>query len=318
MKQLIAVLLWVCMPAALLSAQKIAGPPAWPATVEPGTNKVIPDTVWFDFFSHNPTLYTAPVGGWMNGTNKYGDTEKAQETKWEQSHILTGFIYWFALKQKNTGGDTSSIIYKLYKKDSVQSVNGVARLVPGTVLDADTVALADINADIAFDQGLNVFLLSQPTVMFHTYIGAFSMELMDSADVIALYGTTDGEVYITDYSWEKWEGKWNTIKNAWTLDIDFAIFPILDLTGASVTENEASAVKIYPNPAEEHLQVTLTEGTAEHYVVLNTAGQTVRKGNTGLTSQFQVDVNGLAPGYYMLGLYSGNGENARFFRFLKK
>ena len=196
--------------------------------------------------------------------------------------------------------------------------NGVMRLVPGTVLAADTVALADINTGVTFDQGLNVFLLPQPMAMFHTYIGAFSMELMDSADAIALYGTTNGEVYITDYSWEKWNGKWNTIKNAWTLDIDFAIFPILDLTGASVDENETSAVKIYPNPAEEHLQVTLAEGTAEHYVVLNTAGQTVRKGNTGQVSQFQVDVNGLASGYYMLGLYSGNGENARFFRFLKK
>lgn len=317
MKQVVVVFLWVAS-VAQLSAQKIAGPTELPAAVGHSMDKVIPDTVWFDFFDHNPVLYTAPVGGWMNGTNNYGDVEKAQETKWVQSHILTGFIYWFALKDKNTGGDTSSIIYKLYKKDVAQSANGVMRLVPGTVLASDTVELADINAGTTFDQGLNVFLLPQPIVMYHTYIGAFSMELMNPADEIALYGTTDGEVYITDYSWEKWQGNWNTIKNSWTLDVDFAIFPILDLTGASIHEPTASSVQIFPNPADDHIQVTLTEGTADQYVLLNTAGQTVRKGTASNNSQFQVDLNGLAGGYYLLGVYSGNGENARFFRFLKK
>ncbi len=66
-------------------------------------DKAIPDTVWFDFFDHNPILYPAHVGVWMNGTINYGDVEKAQETKWEQSHILTGFIYWFCVEGQKHG-----------------------------------------------------------------------------------------------------------------------------------------------------------------------------------------------------------------------
>lgn len=301
-----------------VSAQKTAGPAAYPAQLTGnGQDKAIPDTLFHNFFNLDPVLYPAPVGGWMSGTNTYMDLEKGQEIKFEQTYFITGLIYWFAIKDKNTGGDTSSVIYKLYSKDAVQSVNGLNRLVPGTVLASDTVKLSDVNAGITFAAGLNLFMLPQPRVIYQNYIGAFSMQLMNPKDTVALYNSTDGQVAVTDYSWEKAGTGWNTIKNAWSLDVDFAVFPVIDLTGASVSEQEGLSVRISPNPAREWINVEMPQAAYREYVVLNATGQTVLNGTTS-ADRFQVDVQTFAPGYYVLGVYSEGGKNARFFRFLKQ
>lgn len=300
-------------------AQKQAGSAELPGTVPShSAEKLITDTLFHDFFSLNPVLYTSPTGGWMNGTNGYGDEEKAQEIKFTQTYLLQGFIYWFALKKKTTGGDTSSVIFKMYRKDSADWVHGQLRLVPGTVLAADTVRLADIQAGISFEDGLNYFALPQPVVMHNNYLGAFSMALMHPADSIALFGSTDGQVHITDYSWEKWNGRWNTIKNAWTLDIDFAIFPVIDLTGASVSESESDKIHIFPNPVQDFIQwETKGQLSYDRYVIMNAEGKVIQSGSSG-SFQTGLDVSTLPGGYYLLGLHDSVSKNTRFFRFLKK
>jgi hypothetical protein len=301
-----------------VSAQKTAGVATFPAEFsENHFDKAIPDTFFHNFFNLGPVLYPAPVGGWMNGTNGYGEVEKGQETVVTQTYQLTGLIYWFALKDKNTGGDTSSIIFKLYKKDAIQLVNGVARLVPGTLQATDTVKLSDLNTGATFAAGLNYFALPQTIVNVQNYVSAFSMELMNPKDTVALYGTTDSLVDITDRSWEKWNGKWNTIKNAWTLDIDFAVFPVVDMEGASIDEQSIANVKISPNPADDHIRVALDKPIYNSYVILNASGQTVKTGSIN-TDQIDISLSGFAAGYYILGVHSESNKDAQFFRFVKK
>lgn len=303
-----------------VSAQKLAGEPVFPAHVgNRGSEKAIPDTLYHGFFNNSPVLYPAPVGGWMNGTSGYRETEKGQEVKVEITYFLTGVIYWFALNDKNSPGNTSSLIYRVYSQNGVQPVNGTPRLVPGTVLAADTVPLSTVNAGLTFAAGLNVFLFPQPVGIDRNYVAAFSMEQMDPADTIAVYGTTDGQFERTDYTWEKWNGRWNTIKNAWSLDVDFAIFPIRDMEGASIKEQEQADLRIYPNPATDFIQITdLKKGADKNYVLLDAKGQTVRTGSVPAEETFRVDLSGLAAGYYVFGIYSGNGADAGFYRFVKK
>lgn len=312
MKQFATIVLLVC--AAHAFAQKTAGVPVNPALVSIQTEKAIPDTLFHDFFNLSPVLYTAPVGGYMSGTNGYGDVEKGQETKVDEPYLLTGIIYWFALKQKNTGGDTSSVIFNLYHKDEAQLVNGVGVYVPGTVLASDTVALDSIQAGNTFAAGLNYFALPQAIVNYQHYVATFSMELMDARDTIALYNSTDSLVDITNYSWEKWNGKWNTIKNAWVLDVDFAIFPVRDLTGASIDEQTESNLRIFPNPTTDYVQVENNLGY-ESYVVMNASGQVIQQGslNTGTASRIEM---AYPSGYYLLGFYSEGSKNANFYRVL--
>lgn len=306
-----------CLFSSAVFAQKVYDSPVYPADISfIPQEKAIPDTLFHNFFNLSPVLYPAPVGGWMNGTNAYGDKEKAQEVKFTQTYLLSGFIYWFALKDKNTGGDTSSIIFKYYKKDSAEIIMGQPRLVPGTVLAADTVKLGDINADTTFSAGLNLFTLPQPVVNFQNYVASFAMDLMHPNDTIALYSSTDEQVNITDYSWEKWNGKWNTIKNAWTLDVDFAIFPVIDLTGANVDESSLPAVKIYPNPASDFVQISGYSDEVNEFVLLNAEGKIIRSGRLS-ESQTSLSTEELPAGFYVLGLYDTSGKTASFFRFLK-
>ncbi len=309
----------VLLSSPIIRAQKTAGVPEFEGIVPThSTDKLIADTLFHNFFSLNPVLYTSPTGGWMNGTNGYGDEEKAQEVKFTQTYLLQGFIYWFAIKKKTTGGDTSSVIFKLYRKDSADLVNGQLRLVPGTVLAADTVPLADVQAGVSFEAGLNYFPLPQPVVMPNNYLGAFSMSLMHPADSIALFGSTDGQVNITDYSWEKWNGRWNTIKNAWTLDVDFAIFPVIDLTGASVAEADLTDFRLFPNPAEDFIRWETVEHTIfNHFVILNAEGKVIQSGGLN-PGQNGIDISSVSAGYHVLGLYDESSRSARFFRFLKK
>lgn len=301
-----------------LSAQKQAGEPVlWGNAPFHLTEKVIPDTLFHNFFSLNPVLYASPNGGWMNGTNGYGDTEKAQEIKFTQTYLLSGFIYWFALKNKTTGGDTSALVFKLYKKDSAEVINGQPRLAPGTLLAADTILLGNLSASVQFESGLNVFSLNEPLVMKNNYLGAFSMELMHPKDSAALFGSTDGQVNITDYSWEKWNGKWNTIKNAWTLDVDFAIFPIIDLTAASVDESAMDQFSLFPNPAANTIHwKKLGNVPFNHLVILTIEGKSV-KSQSLLPGETTADISDLTPGFYLLGLHAEKTKETRFVKFQK-
>lgn len=317
MKNIAAGFLMMTM-AGTISAQKIAAGKVFPGTFLTHMGKSIPDTLYNDFFVHEPVLYQAPVGGYMNGTNGYGDVEKAQETRVPQPYYLTGVVYWFALKNKTTGGDTSSVVFKLYKKDVSQLVNGVSRLVPGSLLETDTVKLADLNADTAFVNGLNFFSLSIPLLVNEPYVAAFSTELMNVSDTVALYGTSDGLVGNSGYSWEKWEGKWNTIRNAWELDVDFAIFPVRDIEGINISENDAfSRVSVFPVPAVDVLNVKGVSGQ-DRFVVLDIAGRVIRSGRVSEDS-FSLDISSYTAGNYVLGLYAADKpQDAGFFRFVKK
>ncbi len=301
-----------------LSAQKQAGEPLlWGITPSHPSEKVIPDTLFHNFFNLNPVLYSSPNGGWMNGTNGYFDTEKAQEIKFTETYLLGGFVYWFAFKNKTTGGDTSALVFKLYKKDSAEIINGQPRLAPGTVLDSDTVLLNSLSANVQFESGLNVFSLNQPLVMTNNYLGAFSMELMHPKDSVALFGSTDGQVNITDYSWEKWNGKWNTIKNAWTLDVDFAIFPIIDLTAASVDEAASDHFCVFPNPASNTIHwKNRGDVPFNRLVILTIEGKTV-KSRLLSPKENTAEISDLTPGVYLLGLHAEETKETRFVKFQK-
>jgi hypothetical protein len=301
-----------------LGAQKQPGNPVlWGVVPSSLTEKVIPDTLFHNFFNLNPVLYSSPNGGWMSGTNGYGDTEKAQEIKFTETYLLGGFIYWFALKNKTTGGDTSSLVFKLYKKDSAEIINGLPRLAPGTLFASDTLLLSNLSANVQFESGLNVFSLSQPLVMNNNYVGAFSMELMHPKDSAALFGSTDGQVNITDYSWERWNGKWNTIKNSWTLDVDFAIFPIIDLTAASMNESDADNFRVFPNPATHTIQwKNAGDMHFNRLVILTAEGKSV-KSKLLSSGETAADISDLTPGFYLLGLHAEKTKETRFVKFQK-
>jgi len=87
-------------------------------------------------------------------------------------------------------------------------------------------------------------------------------------------------------------------------------------TGIEEIDN-LSAMSIFPNPADDVLNINLTFGVAQDAIVsiVNMAGQTVYSSNTGLVSNFTnaIDISNLASGLYMAKVTSGNQATIRNF-----
>jgi subtilisin family serine protease len=85
---------------------------------------------------------------------------------------------------------------------------------------------------------------------------------------------------------------------------------------AGVADIEDFATRIWPNPADEVLHVTL-EGALDHaqFAVLDLTGRLVSEGNVNRASP-TIDVRSLAPGTYLLRITNGNEHTAH--RFVKR
>ncbi|MBL0911883.1 MAG: T9SS type A sorting domain-containing protein [Bacteroidia bacterium] len=296
-------------------AQKTAGQIGISGQPIQRNDKAVLDTVFNGFENYTPVVYTVPddTGGYVSGSNGYGDQAKVQEFLPAASCFLTDVIYWFGTKVKNTGGDTSSVILNYYRKDSIQLVNGAGAFVPGTIVVSDTVKLSDIPIDADFDLGMYVWNLPGPEFIDVRHCLGFDMSLMNNRDSIAIYTSTDGQTLTADRSWEKWQNKWNTIDNAWGLNIDLAIFPVYDIANASLEEANSLPFHIYPNPTTDRITVHADFMLASMRVMdLNGKTLLVQKG-----AQNSLNVAQLAEGIYILNLESTAGAR-HFVRFVVK
>lgn len=291
-------------------AQKTAGLPLISGEPIQRSNKALSDTVFNGFENYTPVVYTVPddTGGYVSGSNGYRDQAKVQEFTPAASCFLTDVIYWFGTKVKTTGGDTSSVILNYYRRDSLQQVNGSTVFVPGTIVASDTVKLADIPIDPDFDLGMYVWNLPVPEFIAVSHCIGFDMSLMNPADSIAIYTSTNGQTLAINKSWEKWQNRWNTLNNAWGLNIDLAIFPVYDITNASLDNaSDAMPFTVYPNPASDRITVKADFMLASMRVMdLNGRTLLVQKG-----AQNTLQLTQLAEGIYILNLETTAG--ARYF-----
>src|SRR5690606_4871799 len=108
-----------------------------------------------------------------------------------------------------------------------------------------------------FSSGVNVWMVN-PTVVYNNFMAGFTMENLHFKDTIALYSSTDGDAPIPTISWEKWNGVWVPVYYTWGLDIDFAIFPLVDQLTAGIEDEQyfqQLKMSFYPNPADDILQL---------------------------------------------------------------
>lgn len=197
-------------------------------------DKALEDTLYNGFESYTPTLFESPTGGFMNGTNGYGDQAKAQMFFADSSYKVLGAMYWFGYKKQTQAPGTSRVVLRMYRRDAIQQVNGVLAPVPGTWHEQKMLLLEDVPSGNDLAQSALVWLLDTARFVSGAYFFGFDMELMHPLDTIALFSSDSGQVLRSNMSWEKWQGLWNTIENNWGLPVDFAVFPIVDLENAGV------------------------------------------------------------------------------------
>ncbi|MCX7743775.1 MAG: T9SS type A sorting domain-containing protein [Flavobacteriales bacterium] len=271
--------------------------------------KAITDTLDSHFDSVTITLYAAPVGGFASGNSGYGEKAKIQEFDVDSSYTVEGFLFWFGYKAiQSSPNDSSAIDFVFYNLDSTANINGIGRFVPKTILEKKKVLLANIDTSVNFSTGINIWMVT-PRIVYQNYGVGIRLDKVHIKDTIALYSSSNGDPPIPSLSWEYWQGSWNTMLNNWGLDIDFAIFPLVDLTNLSLDNTafiQGLKVKAYPNPVNDLLFVDFinTELSELSFTLYDMHGKTVFTKNAGIFSpgsyQQFINVNNIPSGNYIL------------------
>jgi hypothetical protein len=215
------------------------------------------DTLWGTSVFAGPALYSAQGGGYVVGNNGYGDFQKAQQFLALNNLNVEGAAIWFGGKKCLSGSSTSKVIAWLSDMSGSGTASFGTTAAPGAALQ--TVDITCANIDTAGN--LNFVTFSPYYVASgNEFSVGVDFRNLAAGDTAGIVSSTDGTVDFQDFSWEQWnDNSWHTMLEAWPLDIDFAIFPIIDANPQSINELAGlNGIKFttFPNPSIENVTVT--------------------------------------------------------------
>ena len=236
------------------------------------------------------TVSDANGGGFVTGTNGYGDTQKANfySASLTSNSFLTRAVFYF---YQATSGTNPNITFTAFNSNSGS---------PGSVITSKTVPLTDIVNAVNNNNGRYVVDFVNTEVSGDFFI-AFTCGLnMANGDTIAVLSTQDGDV-ANDLAWEEYNGTWATMNSGWSNSIALAIFPILCPNANAIDVVETSdEVNIFPNPTNSIVYITGIDDF-EQVQIFNIQGKLV-KSITSYTNQ--INMSNLSPGNYILKIIS--------------
>ena len=158
----------------------------------------------------------ADGGGFVTGTNGYGDTQKANfySASLTSNTYLTRAVFYF---YKATSGTNPNITFTAYNSNSGT---------PGSVITSKIVPLSEIVNAVNNNYGQYIVDFNNTEITGDFFI-AFSCGLdMTNGDTIAVISTEEGDV-AANIAWDEWDGSWAPMSddNTWNMDIALAIFP---------------------------------------------------------------------------------------------
>jgi hypothetical protein len=133
-------------------------------------------------------------------------------------------------------------------------------------------------------------------------------EGMQPEDTLAIMHSANDSVFAVGQSWETWNGDWRRMIDNWDLNIDFAIFPVIDTTLNGLAQLQQLEFSIFPNPADNQLTVTLPQSNETSTIeILGVNGQIISQ-NTAYqgVDKFFLDVSSLSKGFYFIKISSEN------------
>ncbi len=280
-------------------------------TLEPGT-----------FLSGSPSLYTASGGGYVVGNNSYGDLAKGQQFLVTVGYKIEGALYWFGAKELVSG--SGSVAFNVWDMDGTTGTTtaGTGQQCPGTVLGTVSASIANIDT-----ADYTVATFTTPITISSDYVIGFNVSGI-STDTVGLVSTADGDGGSGELTWEQWsDNSWYTLLNAWPLDFDFGIFPIVDMTGSIQDNYFLFGMKLsqsYPNPTSNQclIEYELENNASDVSLdIIDANGRIVltkEQGNktAGLHS-INLDVTNLANGTYYYSLNANNKKLIKRFVIVK-
>ena len=154
-----------------------------------------------------PTVYTAEGGGYVSGSNVYGDEAKADYF----TYSGTGTIDRIKITVGAMDGTQGSVVFKIWADN-----NGV----PGAVLGSKTVTLSEINNNMNANNEYECVLNTPVTVNGNFFAG---LDVTNATSYFGLATTTNGTSANT--GWEYYDNDWWTYTETWEMNLTNAIFP---------------------------------------------------------------------------------------------
>lgn len=210
----------------------------------------------FNFFNiHGAGLIESPNGGYVSGSNGYKDSEKLQSFFPVGFYSILGVLSWnghvaatqsesevcFFVKQLDT---TATSVFPFY-------------VGPTQTLDSVFVPLSNLTETTSFPETLQYIAFNQPVLVTGPYLVGFNLDSLAKdesgffIDSFAVATSADDSTVQAGYSWEKWNGIYKRIVDSWGLNVDLAMFPVIDLSlDGNETIQNTEVLSVFPNPAE--------------------------------------------------------------------
>jgi DNA/RNA endonuclease YhcR with UshA esterase domain len=260
-------------------------------------------------------LYTVTGnGGFVFGTNKYGDLGKYQRLDFQKNDILYGGVVYFGYKKIINASDFIDLVVK-----TVNKTTGA----PDSLLFKTTIKTSNIDTTAAGTQ----FWLDTPFVLDGpVFIGVEWAATVD--DTFGIKSDIHGKGDNAKRAWEKWDdGSYKDVKTAWGIDADIwiaglykkAYYPVVSVEDlAGVIPSAYSLEQNYPNPFNPTttIQFSLRTDAKVTLSIYNILGQKIatlvdQEMNAGV-KKVTFDATRLASGVYMYKLEVKGTDGSKF------
>lgn len=287
-------------------AQKTVNPTPKNGVVNNSTLQAT-DTLFGNFFSGTPALYRSQsvVQGYASGNNAFGDLAKVQVFSVDTICAVEGVIVWMGHKNYTSGDQNSKVNFNLYDiRSTVTGQGAIAlKLRPDSILRTTGVNLSDIDTSSVFENGANVVMFDTPAYFDTLFAIGFDFAGLKAGDTIACYSNTNADADSSENSWEQVaDSSWSTMLKNWGLDIDFAIFPIIDGQLTSIHNQPVGFISVYPNPAADIVTIKPSGNKPVNLSIIDNNGKYIA-GYANVTAPIQL--NSLTPGIYYIVVNAG-------------
>lgn len=276
------------------------------------------DTITDFFQGSTISLYAAPNGGFVSGNNGFNDSEKLQLYNHFQNYSIIGAWVWIGEKIFNSQNIESGIEVVVVHTDSTSS--NFPPFIKGPSDSVLATAFYPMSAIVASEFpwfGLNYIEFASPVLIRDGYALGVRFTSLAEGDTLGIITSADGEPNQARRSWERWDGVYGSILDNWGLNIDLAIFPIVDCELNNISNlRDWKFIPAFPNPVGNQLNFAVnTAGTCSIKLLDLTGREVLKQQCETLSGIVSIDVSKLNSGTYFA--YIEHGSKHYYSRFEK-
>ena len=254
------------------------------------------------------TIYGVPAangGGYVSGNNGYGDKAKADYFATYSPYTIINSVYLGFGVAKHTGSTTNITI-------NVWNNSGTSGA-PGTIIGTTTVPLATIVTNTTNSQATLATFTTPITITGPFYIGVMLPTI--TGDTLALATNTNGNTN-PGTGWEMNSGgswyAYSDATNSWGVNVSNTIFPIVCTTGVGIEESSTNNILIYPNPANDVLNIDLANygNNKVDVEIFNSIGGLIKSiENKSMSPMMKIDLADVKSGIYYIIIKTEEGSS---------